>query len=163
MNLDEYKKYLSEIQLFECKTVDPFKEQTLVGNYVFGYFENIDQLQERALGSLPDLTKRKIEHNLKKLTQVRILFFNIDHSYADLLLQSENDFLTIDKLKIQLIPFELKCNGLKKIDGEFLNAFYDSFLYRLHSLLDLINNTEDYLAEKGLMNIIRKVEKSSSE
>ena len=149
MKSDEFKKYLLEIQLFECKALDPFKEQMLAGNYVFGYFENIDQLHDAALGSLASLTHKQIEHNLKKLTSVRMLFSHFDQTYAGLLVQSKTDLLTIDHLTKEC-PFELKFVDLKKIDEGFLKSFYDSFIYRFHSLVDLINKTEDFLTEKGL-------------
>lgn len=150
MRVNKYKEYLENIQLFECKTIDPFKEQGLKGNYVFGYFENTDQLQSEALASLPDISKRRIEQNLIILKKARAEFFKIDRIFEGLLLQSKTGEVSMDQLKKKLNPFVLACDDINSIDGVFLNVLHDTILYRLHSLLDLINKTEDYLTEKGL-------------
>jgi hypothetical protein len=160
MNVNKYKKYLEEIQLFECKSIDPFKEQGLKGNYVFGYFENTDQLQNEALASLPDISKKGIVQNLIKLKQARAEFLKIDRIYEGLLQQSKTEEITIDYLKKQLSPFELTSADINSIDGFFLNVLHDTILYRLHSLLDLINKTEDYLTEKGFNQFHLSTEKS---
>ena len=162
MNVNKYKKYLEEIQLFECKTIDPFKEPGLKGNYVFGYFENTDQLQSEALASLPDISKRRIEQNLIKLKQLRAEFLKIDHIFEGLMQHSKTGEVTIDQLKKQLSPLILTGVDIHPIDGFFLNVLNDTILYRLHSLLDLINKTEDYLTEKGFNQLQLVTEKSQS-
>ena len=147
MITDEFKKYLQEIQQFDCKTVDPFKDPWASGNFVFGYFENTDQLQNGAIASLPALSKKKIEQNLKKLKEAQTLFLNFDRTYTNLILKSKTDLLTVTHLKKQMTPFELTGCDVKLANEFFLIAIYDTFRYRLHSLVDLINKTEDFMTE----------------
>jgi hypothetical protein len=148
--MDGYKKFLDVIQRFECKTIDPFKESSLTGNYVFGYPDDFDLFRDIALKSLPAISKRQIVLNLKKLTQARMEFSSFDHNYPDLLLRAGNTAFEIDHLKALLYPLKLKCRPIKKADQVFIKAFYEAFSYRLRSLVDLINKTEDFLMEMGL-------------
>ena len=149
MNTDWYKTYLQDLQHFVCNTVDPFKDQALAGNYVFGYVENTDQLQNSAIASLPELSQRKIGQNLKKLKETLTHFLNFDRNYTNLILKSKTYSLKVSNLKKQMVPLELTGGDVKLADEYFLIVLYDTFRYRLHSLVNLINKTEDFMTEKS--------------
>lgn len=148
--------------MFECKTIDPFKDQTMEGNYTFGYFENTDRLQNNALSSLTGLTKREIQDCLVKLRETRLVFIKIDRIYDRLLLKSGSAPFSFNQLKKEMVSFEFICSDTIAINGYFLNTLYNTILYRLHSLVELISETEDYLTEKNLRERQLKAKKNPS-